>query len=82
MSNLDGHVAVKSSVNQCYAAARRRNLSDQTLNKLVIVYLIYPLRTLILENDPPLQPSELVSSYSELGASLLSDKVYAIVGLF
>ena len=81
MSNLEAHVALKSSANECYQAILLRHLVPEIRVGAMMLHTIIQFRTSIREAKRSIQPSELLLLCRGFKASLPSDKVYAVSGL-
>ncbi|QDS71677.1 hypothetical protein FKW77_008031 [Venturia effusa] len=70
------------SLEVCYGACEERIFGDETRQGLSTINLITSLRDWLQNSNASLNPSELVCLCNNLLASVDSDKVYAVAGLF
>ncbi len=77
MQDIDG-----TPLEECYRVCQTKNFGEETRQGLSMVNLIVSLRGWLRHFDTPLNPSELVYLCSACQATVPSDKIYAVAGLF
>lgn len=82
LSPLNADLALTESAEGCYVLCRKESYSHETLLGLSMINLIDELRAWIHNSDAPIAPSELVHMCKDLLASVPSDKIFAVTGLF
>jgi hypothetical protein len=82
MSGLGAGVAFETLLEACHARCLGKGFLTATLNGISMVHLIHQLRAWNQNSDIPIAPSELVHLCGHRQASVQSDKIFAVTGLF
>lgn len=82
MSSLSAGIGLETSLEACYVRCLGKGFLTAALNEISMVHLIHQLRAWNQNSDIPIAPSKPVHLCGHRQASVQSNKIFAVTGLF